>query len=170
MTRQQRIAQALAVPGNLFFIITQPELRRERLAFLALYALQRTVEAADEGSMYSEHSLRAETGLEDYETSRACRSLARSGLVLESRDPDDRRVRLLSPTSLGRRVLARIIEGAGRRLWNATRPLGRVRRLREATGHLRKANVLLHGDFQLSFFDYDLLKDGRPRMRAPEKL
>ena len=28
MTRQERVAEALAIPGNLFFVLIQPELRR----------------------------------------------------------------------------------------------------------------------------------------------
>jgi hypothetical protein len=90
MTRQERVASALAVPGNLFFVLIQPELRREGMTFLALYALQRVVEKADDGGVYSERWLRSETGLKDYETSRACRSLAKSELVTASQDPDDR--------------------------------------------------------------------------------
>ena len=169
MTRQERVASALAVPGNLFFVLIQPELRREGMTFLALYALQRAVEKADDGGIYSERWLRGETGLKDYETSRACRSLVKSELVTASRDPDDRRVQLLSPTPRGRRVLNRILERAGQRLWDATSKYGRVRRMREVTNHLRNVNKILHGGFQLTFFDNDLLPDGRLRTRSPER-
>jgi DNA-binding MarR family transcriptional regulator len=168
MTRQERIAAALAAPGNLFFVLTQPELRREGISFLALYALQRVVKEADDGSVYSEQRLRSETGLKDYEASRACRSLVESDLATESRHPDDHRVKLLAPTARGRRILTKIVEGVGQRLWHATSPLGRVRRMREVTGHLREADRILHGDLQLTFFDNDLLPDGRLRTRAPE--
>ena len=87
------------------------------MTFLALYALERVIEKAGDGGIYSEQWLRGETGLKDYETSRACRSLVKSGLVTASQDAHDRRVRLLSPTPRGRHVLARILERAGQRLW-----------------------------------------------------
>jgi DNA-binding MarR family transcriptional regulator len=170
MTRKERIAEALAPSGNLFFILTQPELRREGLSFQSLYALQRVIEEGDQGGAYSEQRLRSETGCKDYEASRACRSLVHADLVSQTRDTNDRRIKLLAPTVRGRRLLASIMEGAGERFWNATSELGRVRRIRETIGHLRKANELLHGAFQLSFFDYDLLPGGGHRKRAPEKL
>ena len=72
----------MACPVNFFLVLTQPELRRQGMSFLSLYALQRAVERAkDPDGPYSEQWLRSETGLEDYETSRACTLLVRSGLV-----------------------------------------------------------------------------------------
>jgi len=170
MTRQQRVADALALPGSLFFVLVQPELRRQGLSFLSFYALQRIIEEADEGGRYSESWLRVETGMQDYETSRACRRLVASALTVESRHQNDRRVKALLPTALGRRVLNRILAAAGMRLWEGTSTLGRVRRVREVTAHLRKANRILHGSFQLSFFDYTMLPDGNLRRRAPERI
>jgi DNA-binding MarR family transcriptional regulator len=155
MTRQQRIVDALAIPGNLFLVITLPELRRQGLSYLALYALQRIVEKADDGSgdRYSEQWLRGETGLKDYETSRACALLVKSDLVKASKDPDDHRVREFVPTPRGRRILLGILAKAGQRLWEGIQPLGRPRRVKETVEHLRAANRTLHGPLQLTIFD-----------------
>lgn len=171
MTRQERIVHELASPGSLFLVLTLPELRRQGMTYLSLYALLRTIERASDrsGDCYSESWLRSETGLEDYETSRACRLLAKGGLVTASKAKEDGRIRELKPTERGRRILDRIISEAGRRLWTGIHHPGRIRRLKEATAHLRKANRILHGPFQLSFFDRDLsLKDGTqgPRKRS----
>lgn len=90
MTREERVTRAMACSGNFFLVLTQPELRREGMSFLSFYALQRAVERAkDPGGKYSEQWLRSETGLEDYETSRACTLLVRSGLVKASKHDDD---------------------------------------------------------------------------------
>ena len=155
MTRQERIVQALAIPGNLFLVITLPELRRQGMSYLALYALQRIVEKADErpGQRYSEQWLRRETGLKDYETSRACTLLVKSELVTVSKDPDDRRVRELVPTARGRRILKAILARAGHRLWEGIDPLGRDRQVKETVEHLRAAQRTLLGPLQLTFFD-----------------
>ena len=171
MTRQQRIAQALAHSGNLFLVLTIPELRFQGMSYLALYALERTVEKADDGSgvRYSEKWLRSETGLKAYETSRACTLLLRSDLVTARKDPDDRRVRELFPTARGRKLLNNILEKAGQRLWKGIQTRGRIRRVKEITEHLRAANRILHGGFQLSFFDKDLFpKDQRRRKPAQQ--
>ena len=168
MTRQERIVQALAIPGNLFLVITLPELRRQRISYLALYALQRTVEKADDGSgdCCSEKWLRRETGLRDYESSRACDLLAQGELITVSSDPTDRRVRELVSTPKGRQVLRRILDEAGRRLWEGIETAGRIRRVKEVTDHLRQANDILRKDFPLSFFDKDLfLKEPATRKR-----
>jgi DNA-binding MarR family transcriptional regulator len=167
MTRQERIAHALAYSGSLFLVLTLPELRRQGLSYLALYALQRVVEVADEGAgtRYSEKWLRSETGLEDYETSRACTLLLKSDLITVRKDPRDRRVRELIPTARGRKLLNRILAEAGERLWEGIQTPGRTRRVKEVTGHLRKANRILHGDFQLSFFDKDLFTKDKKRRR-----
>jgi DNA-binding MarR family transcriptional regulator len=174
MTRQERIVHATACSGNLFLLITLPELRRRGVTYLAFFALQRTIEVAPPGSghssaAYSENDLRRETGLPDYETSRACSTLAKKGLVTLSKDEDDRRIRVLRPTDEGRRVLGEILSAAGRRLWAGIPSSGRIRRVREATAHLAQANSILRGTFQLSFFDKDLVKDQRVRKRARKR-
>ncbi|MGC2615142.1 MAG: hypothetical protein WA354_14005 [Terracidiphilus sp.] len=169
MTREERVTRAMACSGNFFLVLTQPELRREGMSFLSFYALQRAVERAkDPGGKYSEQWLRSETGLEDYETSRACTLLVRSGLVKASKHDDDRRVRKLVPTALGCRVLSRIMEAAGRRLWNGIDHAGRIRRVKEVTSHLQRANRILHGQFQLSFFDRDL-SEKKPRRSSKNR-
>ena len=158
MTRHERIVHELASPGSLFLVLTLPELRRQGLTYLSLYALLRTVDLASDGSgdRYSESWLRSETGLQDYETSRACTLLAKGGLVTVSKAKEDGRIRELKPTERGRRVLEKIMSAAGDRLWAGISPAGRIRRVKEATQHLRKANRILHGPLQLSFFDKDL--------------
>jgi DNA-binding MarR family transcriptional regulator len=168
VTRQERIIREMALPGNFFLVLTLPELRRHGISLLSLYALQRTLEVDGDranGYPYSEQWLRSETGLADYETSRACNLLARGGLVTVTKANDDRRVRDLKPTERGRRVLDRIMSEAGRRLWSGIQPAGRIRRVQEATEHLRKANRILHGPLQLTFFDKDLFLDGQKRNR-----
>ena len=165
MTRQERIAHAMAPTGNLFLVLILPELRRQGMSHLSLYALQRTVEKADDGSgiRYSEKCLRTETGLEDYETSRAFGLLISRHLVMVRKDPNDRRVRELIPTDKGRTALKKILEQAGRRLWDGIQDQGRSRRVKQVTEHLRKANRILHGEFQLSFFDKDLFPKATKR-------
>jgi len=170
MTREERIARAMAIPGNFFLVLTLPELRHQGMGFLSLYALQRTVEVAKDGTRgpsYSEQWLRDETGLEDYETSRACTLLAKAGMVTVTKAKDDCRVRELKPTELGRRILDKIMYEAGRRLWEGIPTAGRIRRVKMATEHLRKANRILHGPLQLSFFDKDLFLD--ERSHVPKK-
>jgi DNA-binding MarR family transcriptional regulator len=165
MTRQQRIVEALAVPGNLFLVLMLPELRRQGMSYLALYALRRIVEKADDTSAdrYSELWLRRETGLKDYETSRACTFLVKSDLVKVSKDPEDRRVREFVPTARGRRVLLQILTKAGERLWEGIPPPGRPRRVKETVGHLRAANQKLHGPLQLT------ISDKAPSARPPKR-
>lgn len=53
MKREERLATALASFGNLFVVITAPELRRRALTPLAFYALQRSVQEADQDRVYS---------------------------------------------------------------------------------------------------------------------
>lgn len=171
MTRKERIVQALAIPGNLFLVITLPELRRQGMSYLALYALQRTVEKADDGSgnRYTEKWLRRETGLKGYETSRARALLVKSDLITVSRDPDDRRVRELIPTARGRQILRRILAEAGRRLWEGIQPNGRIRRVKETVQHLKAADQKLLGSLQLTFFDEASVPNipKRRRSRSP---
>lgn len=174
MTRQEWIVHALACSGNLFLLVTLPELRRRRLTYLAFYALQRAVQEADQHGAgwtggYSEFSMRRETGLPDYETSRACALLAKRGLVIVSKSDEDRRVRLLRTTEVGIRTLGEILSAAGRRLWEGIPARGRIRRVKETTEALGQANRLLLGTFQLSFFDKDLYADEPARKRTRKR-
>lgn len=168
MTRQERIVDALATPGCLFLVLTLPELRCQGMTYLTLYALRRIVEKADEppGQRYSGQRLRRETGLMDYETSRACSFLVNSKLVSVSNDPDDRRVREFVPTERGRRVLQSVLAEGGRRLWEGIEPQGRIRRVKETVAHLRAADRTLLGSIQLTFFDKDL-DTKEPKRRRP---
>ena len=97
LTKCTQFLRAIAPSGNLFLLLTLQELRKQGLTFIAFYALQRTIEYS--GSSAS--ALRQETGLEDYEISRACKFLESSGLVVIGRAEEDRRVRVLRPTKLG---------------------------------------------------------------------
>src|ERR1039458_8444675 len=90
----KQLLRALAPSGNLFLLLSLQELRRQGLTYIAFYVLQRTIE--DPGSYAS--ALRQETGLADYEVSRACKSLVSNGMVVLSRDETDGRVRILRPT------------------------------------------------------------------------
>jgi DNA-binding MarR family transcriptional regulator len=149
-----QLVRALAAPGNLFLVLTLQELRRQGLTSVAFYALQRVVG----NGICTERSLRKETGLPEYEVSRACRMLVSSGLVESVRSIADKRVRELSPTQRGIRVCNRILMEASRIIEaSLTRP-GRERQLEEASASFRKANVILRDSFQLSFFD-DLAED-----------
>jgi DNA-binding MarR family transcriptional regulator len=161
MTKHEEFVRRMASLGNLFLLITLPELRRQGLTPLALYALQRVV---DEGS-FSEYWLRRETGLADYETSRACALLAKSELVKIARSDGDGRIRVLTPTTRGRRLLAKVISAAAERLMDGIPPAGRSRRMDEATELLRRASDKLLGPFQLSFFDPDLVQS--PGLNPP---
>ena len=164
MGKQENFVRAMATLGNLFLLVTLPELRRQGLTYLAFYALQRAANERD----YSEYWLRGETGLADYETSRACTLLARSDLIRISRSGKDGRVRFLAATPRGRRVLAKIISMAADRLWDAISPPGRNRRWDTAAEQLRQASDTLLGPFQLSFFDTDL-DEVEPRRRRKKR-
>lgn len=164
MTRHESFLRALAPAGNLFLLLTLPEMRRQGITYLAFYALQRTVDE----SGYSEYQLRRETGLQDYEASRACAFLAKRGMVSIGKAQKDRRVRVLVPTDRGRRVVDKILSLAARELKNGIPAPGRFRRLAEATTSLRQANRILRGPLQLSFFDRDLFHRDSPK-RAPQK-
>jgi len=52
----------------------------------------------------SQLQLRRESGLNDYEISRDCKFLARSGLVKINPSKADRRVRVLTPTNRGKKI------------------------------------------------------------------
>lgn len=159
-----RLIEAIAPSGNLFFLATAQELRRQGLSFLAFYVLQRTIE--EHG--ISELTIRAETGFPDYEVSRACKLLVDSGLVKSSRWEQDLRVRLLDETASGRKIQTRVFLAASKQLAEGIPVAGRLRRISEATGHLRKGNKVLLGAFQLSFFDTDLF-DERSHVKKKRK-
>jgi DNA-binding MarR family transcriptional regulator len=151
--------------GNLFLVLTLPELRRQRLTYLSLYALQRAVKVGSKQSQgyYSHSGLRSETGLKDYETSRACKLLVKRGLIEVSPAEGDGRERILIPTDRGREVLTQIMERAGKRLWDGIDDVGRTRRVREAIEHLRKAHRMLRGPIQLTFFEKELQRGWRKK-------
>jgi len=150
--RCERLVRALAPAGNLFLLLSLPELRRQGLTFLAFYILQRTVEEQE----FPESWARRETGLDDYEVSRACTFLAQSGLIEKRKDTADARLRVLTPTERGIGVLNQILSTAGERLEDGVPRPGRLRRLSEVTRLLQQGNRMLLGPLQLSFFDTDL--------------
>jgi DNA-binding MarR family transcriptional regulator len=149
--KYKQFMQAIAPSGNLFLVLALQELRRQGLTFIAFYALQRTIEESE----LSESSLRQETGLPDYEVSRACRFLARSELVDINGSEVDARVRLLKPTSRGKRIHDQVLSVAAERLQEGLTSPGDERRLSEATESFRKGNQTLLGPLQLSFFDIE---------------
>jgi DNA-binding MarR family transcriptional regulator len=168
MKRQERLVCAMAPSGCLFLLITLKELRRQGLTYLALYALMRTVEVswptADEGFPIS--ALRSETGLDDFEISRACALLRKSDLVEIHQAAGDAREKILMPTARGHHALSTIRSTAADRLWNGIDRAGRIRRFKEATDALRQANHRLLGPLQLSFFDKDLFEKKPRRSRG----
>jgi len=134
------------------------ELRDKGLTFIAFYVLQRTIDEA--GS--SESALRQETGLEDYEISRACKLLASKGLVEIGRKKEDRRVRVLRSTELGIKIQDQILLATAKRLQESfsvprekddLSGAGDNRRLTEAAQSFRDGNKTLRGAFQVSIFD-----------------
>jgi DNA-binding MarR family transcriptional regulator len=151
----KQFLRAIAPSGNLFLLLTLQELRRQGLTFIAFYALQRTIEYS--GSSAS--ALRQETGLADYEISRACKSLVSNGLVVLSRDERDARVRVLRPTKLGIKVHGQVLLAAAKRLQKDFSSEDRLsisaenRRLTEAAEFFRRGNRTLRGPFQVSFLD-----------------
>jgi DNA-binding MarR family transcriptional regulator len=104
-------------------------------------------------------ALRQETGLADYEISRACKSLVEGKLVVISPDERDRRVRVIRPTKEGIKIHDQVVSAAAKRLqkdfWTDSGvPLATEnRRLTEATESFRKGNRTLRGLFQISFYD-----------------
>lgn len=155
MKREERLATALASFGNLFVVITAPELRRRALTPLAFYALQRSVQEADQDRAYSESDLTRESQLADYDTSRAVSLLKRQGLLTVARWTEDKRVLLLIPTEQGRSVLSEIMTASGKRLWNSIPKSARKRRISVLTSQLRDADRTLYGLWQPTFFDKD---------------
>jgi hypothetical protein len=120
-----------------------------------LYALQRVVEEPG----ISEFQLRRETGLENYEISRGCKFLAVSGLIKIGRAVEDRRVRVLRPTSRGEKIRGQVLSKAAKQLQKGLsiddgfHGVGTNRRLMEATESFQMGNRTLLGLTQLSFFD-----------------
>lgn len=163
MEEHKAFVRALAPSGNLFLLITLQELRRQGLSYLAFYALQRIV---DEGE-FAEWGLCGETGLADYEISRACKLLAKSDLIEITKLAEDRRVKILTPTKRGRQVVSRIMAKASDRLEEGIPAPGRPRRLKEAAAFLHRASEKLRGPLQLQFFDSGL--EGDPPRRKRKK-
>ncbi len=141
--------------GGLFLLATLPELRKQGLGHVALYALERTIQESvpyrDEGLPVS--ALRCETGLTADEISKACALLKRSNLVTIQEAAGSGRERILMPTVRGILVLDKILAAAADRLWKDIPPPARGRRVSEATRILRKASDKLLGPIQLSIFD-----------------
>lgn len=154
----KQLLRAIAPSGNLFLLLSLQELRRQGLTYIAFYVLQKTIE--DAGSYVS--ALRQETGLADYEISRACKSLVGNGLAVLSRDETDGRVRILRPTKLGIRIHDQVLLAAAKRLQEDFSSKDRLsiaaeeRRLNEAAESFRKGNRTLRGPFQVSFLDTHL--------------
>lgn len=155
LAKCKQFLRAIAPSGNLFLLLTLQELRKQGLTFIAFYALQRTIEYS--GSSAS--ALRQETGLADYEISRACKSLVSNGLVVLSRDERDGRVRVLKPTKLGIKIHDQVLSAAAKRLQKDFSSEDRLsiaaenRRLTEAAELFRRGNSTLRGPFQVSFLD-----------------
>ena len=170
VSREQlrKLIEALAPSGNLFFLLTAQELRQQGLSFLAFYVLQRIAEEHE----VTEYQMRSETGLPDYEVSRACKLLVDSGLVEANRWEQDRRIRLFRGTALGCKVHGRVLSAASKKLSRGIPKPGRLRRIAEAEEHLRNGNKKLLGPLQLSFFDTDLFDEeqaGGKKKRRPQK-
>jgi hypothetical protein len=65
-----------------------------------------------------------------------------------------------------------VLAAASKRLEDGIPKQGRLRRIAEATEHLRNGNKKLLGPLQLSFFDTDLLDEelgGGKKKRRPRK-
>ena len=77
----KQLLRSIAPSGNLFLLLTLQEFRRQGLTYVAFYVLQRAMEP----SRGFVSALRQETGLADYEVSRACKFLEGSGLVVMPR-------------------------------------------------------------------------------------
>ncbi len=158
LTNCKQFLQAIAPSSNLFLLLTLQELRQQGLTFIAFYVLQRTID--EKGS--SESALRRETGLADYEISRACKLLASKRLVEIGRTKQDKRVRVLSPTEHGIKIKDEVLLVAAKRLQESfpvpvdeddLSGAGDDRRLTEAAKSFRDGNGTLRGVFQVSFFD-----------------
>jgi DNA-binding MarR family transcriptional regulator len=155
LAKCEQFLRAVAPSGNLFLLLTLQELRKQGLTYLAFYILQRTIESPGSFAL----ALRQETGLADYEISRACKSLNESKMVVIIPAENDRRARVLRPTKLGIKVHDQVVSAAAKRLQkdfstDCGVPLKTEnRRLAEAAESFRKGNRTLRGTFQISFFD-----------------
>lgn len=155
LAKCEQFLRAIAPSGNLFLLITLPELRRQGLTYIAFYVLQRAIEYP--GCFAS--ALRQETGLADYEISRACTFLEKSKLVVIRRTEKDKRLRVLRPTPLGIKIHDRVLSAAAKRLQKDFSSEDRLsitaenRRLTEAAVLFRRGNRTLRGPFQVSFLD-----------------
>jgi hypothetical protein len=155
MTRQERLIRAMAPIGGLFLLVTLQEIRRQGLSYLALYMLERTVQGSgpwhEEGLLVS--GFRSETGLKDYEISKACALLKKGDLVTIEKAAGSRRERILVPTARGIRILDKVLSAAANRLWEGLPPWARGRRVSETTRILGQGGDKLLGSIQLTFLD-----------------
>lgn len=155
VTKCRTLVEAIAPSGNLFLVLLVQELRRQGMTFLGFYVLQRAVQETN----ISEFQLRRETGLENYEISRACKFLSASHLIKLGRSPDDRRIRIVTAIDRGRKVHNDLLSAAARQLQrglsidNGFAGTGENRKLDQARSFLRAGNRKLLGPLQLSFFD-----------------
>jgi DNA-binding MarR family transcriptional regulator len=151
----KHLVRVIAPSGNLFLLLLLQELRQQGITFIAFYALQRAIEEPG----ISEFQLRRETGLENYEISRGCKFLAVSGLIKIGRAVEDRRVRVLRPTSRGEKTRGQVLSEAAKQLQKGLsiddgfHGGGANRRLMEATESFQMGNRTLLGPLQLSFFE-----------------
>ena len=90
-----RLVRAIAPAGNLFFLLTIQEMRRQGLTFIAFFVLQRIIREPG----LPEFVMQKETGFSDYEVSRACGLLVRSGLAEKKRSDSDGSSSERSPSS-----------------------------------------------------------------------
>lgn len=158
-----RLIRAMAPAGNLFFLLTVQELRRQGLTFFSFYVLQRIIREPG----LSECRIQEETGLSNYEVSRACNFLVRSRLAKKERYEKDRRVQLLTATERGVRARDQILLAASAQLKEGWSAPGQLRRFSKATASILKANRMLFDPLQLSIFDTDLFeKDSRKSVAA----
>src|SRR5260370_19619907 len=112
LSKCKHLVRAIAPSGNLFLLLLLQELRQQGITFIAFYALQRVIEEPG----ISEFQLRRETGLENYEISRGCKFLAGSALIKIAPAVEDRRVRVLRPTSRGEKIRGQVLSEASKQL------------------------------------------------------
>lgn len=155
----------MAPAGNLFYLLTVQEMRRQGLTFIAFFILQRIIREPG----LPELVMRDETGFSDYEISRACGFLVRSGLAKKKKSETDGRVRLLVPTERGIRVRDQVLSVASTRFKEGLPVPGRLRRISKATASFVKANRMLLDPLQLSFFDADLFKEDNRKAAAGKR-
>jgi DNA-binding MarR family transcriptional regulator len=148
LANAKQLVRAIAPSGNLFLLLLLPELRRQGMTSLAFYVLQRII---DNPGIRGD-TLRRETGLEDYEISRACKFLVGSGLIEMSRYEKDRRVRVLRSTRRGINIHGDVLLSAAKRLQKGLSAkedgfegAGEDRRMTEAAESFRQGNRILWG-------------------------